>query len=185
MQHLDTVVDKLNLQKFAKIPLVQQASEKTGLKGEYLVLIVGSILAALTLFTATGRSILNSLIFFFYPAYKSFEALKTEQYADDKKWLTYWVVFGFLYAFDGLFHYFLGWMWGYSLIRIAVLAYVLHPALAGHEKVYNLMLKPFLDKYEENVDQYINKAEKELEKKLKEGKNYAGEKIADHLFKKE
>lgn len=155
------------------------------MKGEYIVLIFGLLLVLFTTFTAIGRGIVLSLIFFFYPAYKSFEALKTEHYSDDKKWLTYWVVFGFMFAFDGVFRFFLGWMWGYGLIRLVVLAYALHPALGGHEKIYNVVLKPFLDKYEDNVDQYINKAEKELQKKLKEGKNYAGEKIANNLFKQE
>lgn len=172
MDKVEGIIEKLNLKKYSKIPFIQAASEKTGQRAEYIVLVLGVLTVFFTIFTSVGRSIVVSLIFFFYPAYKSFEALKSEKTCDDKKWLTYWVVFGFFYAFDGLFKFFLGWMWGFELIRIAALAYVLHPALCGHQKVYDNFLKPFLTKYEENVDQYINKAEKEIEKKLKEGKNY-------------
>lgn len=185
METIDNVCKELQLQRFTQIPLVQQASEKTGQKAEHLLLAALSVLAIFVIFTSPGRSLLTSLLFVFYPAYKSFNALATQDYSDDKRWLTYWVVLGFFYSFDGVTELLLGWLWGYGLLKFAVLVWVMHPEYKGYQVVYDNVLRPLLDRYDEHIDQYINRAEKELQKKLNQAKDYAADTVADSFFKEE
>ena len=183
MEHVDNIIQTLQLQRAKEIPLIKTLSEKTGQKEEFIALALVVLLVLFILFTSVGRALLTSLLFFFYPAYKSFLALSNEEFSQTKRWLTYWVVLGFVYSFSGVIDFVLGWMWGVWLLKFAFLLYVLHPALGGHEVIYTKLIKPYLEVYESSIDAYINKGEKDLRNRLKQAKNYAGEKIAENLLK--
>lgn len=57
------------------------------------------VLFVILLFTRIGN-FLSNLLVFTIPAFYTFKAIESEETEDDKRLLTFWVVFGFLYFFD-------------------------------------------------------------------------------------
>lgn len=43
-----------------------------------------------------GGQLLSNILGFIYPSYASMKAIESKDKGDDTKWLTYWVVFGFV-----------------------------------------------------------------------------------------
>ncbi|XP_055335292.1 receptor expression-enhancing protein 5-like [Paramacrobiotus metropolitanus] len=96
-------------------PYLTIVEQKTNIPRSAIFLVVVGIITLYLLFGAHA-GFLSHLITFVYPALGSLRALETQRKDDDKKWLTYWVVFGFL----GLFEHF-----GESVLSVLPFYYVL------------------------------------------------------------
>ena len=81
-----------------------------------------------------------------YPAFKSFEALESNNLDACQLWLTYWVCFSLMLLFDRLvgslilkkivpFYFF---------IKLALLLYLMHPTTKGAQQVYLYVIAPLL-----------------------------------------
>ena len=122
---------------------------------------------ALLVIFSYGVVWISFLIGFLYPAYKSFKALETkDDDRDDQVWLTYWIVFGTLHVFDGLINYALGFIPGLGLIKIGLYVWLFHPKTLGAKLVYEKGFRPFLLKYEGDIDKNLAKGEKYIEHKI-------------------
>ena len=108
MQYLEQVIEKLNLKSYNDHPVIKKIATTTKAKPEYISLVFLVLKLIVLLFTPFGHTILKAFFTFLYPAYRSFRALGSERKSDDKKWLTYWTVYGMVYSFEVLFGEFIG-----------------------------------------------------------------------------
>ena len=98
MKVLEEKMEKLGFDKYYKIPLVQKIS-KISKQPPCVIVAVFLTLFMILLFTRLGN-FLSNLVVFTIPAFYTFKAIESEDTEDDKRLLTFWVVFGFLYFFD-------------------------------------------------------------------------------------
>jgi receptor expression-enhancing protein 5/6 len=87
----------------------------------YLVLGGAALVAILHSINALAQPVSN-LLGWGLPAYLSLQAIETAGTGDDKQWLTYWVVFGFLnllesFALSLVLHYF-SWYFAFKSVFI-------------------------------------------------------------------
>ena len=103
MQYLEQVIEKLQLSSYNSNPVINKISTATKARPEYISLAFLVVKLVVLFFTPFGHTLLKAFFTFFYPAYRSFGALGSENKADDKKWLIYWTVYGMVYSFEVLF----------------------------------------------------------------------------------
>ena len=121
-----------------------------------LLVIVALALCILDL----GAYLICNIVGFLFPAYKSFKALRTNDTTDDKKWLTYWVVFSFFTVFDGVISSILFFIPYFSIIKLSFYVYLFHPKSDGAKWVYDNFLEKMLAKYEGKIDKNLEKGGK-------------------------
>eukprot|EP00735_Rhodelphis_limneticus_P005280 TRINITY_DN1705_c0_g1::TRINITY_DN1705_c0_g1_i1::g.25053::m.25053 TRINITY_DN1705_c0_g1::TRINITY_DN1705_c0_g1_i1::g.25053 ORF type:complete len:150 (+),score=43.82,sp/Q5RE33/REEP5_PONAB/42.03/2e-29,TB2_DP1_HVA22/PF03134.14/1.1e-29 TRINITY_DN1705_c0_g1_i1:63-512(+) len=92
------------------------------------------------------------VIGFVWPAYASFKAIESEGGDDDKQWLTYWVCYAVFTVLE-LVEFFVAWFPFYYEVKLVALFYLSYPALRGAEKVYNTVIRPFMQQHEQKIDQ--------------------------------
>ena len=100
LEKLDTIIKKLELERFNQNKVVSKISTTTKLKPEYVSLILLSLAILFFLATPWGHLILISFFTYIYPSYKSFRALQSEDHSDNKRWMIYWIVYGMIYSFE-------------------------------------------------------------------------------------
>lgn len=184
MEYADKVLKSKYIRKIAETKQIQLVAEKTKLQAEHVavgVIFLGVLFVA---FTSLGRAIVFSALFFFYPTYKSFLAVDSNNNLEIRKWLTYWVAFGSIYILSDIVTLLFGWITGLGLIQILFLTYILHPATNGDEVLYTKAIRPLLIKYNEQIDRFVDKSGKAFQNAWDNGKQYAGEKVAENLLKK-
>ncbi|GAB4823739.1 hypothetical protein N2152v2_010785 [Parachlorella kessleri] len=79
-----------------------------------------------------------------YPTFESFRAIESSSTGDDTQWLTYWVVACTLQVVEKLAWPVLMWVPFYSLSRLALLAWLVHPATKGAAYLYEEWIRPLL-----------------------------------------
>jgi len=121
------------------------AEKKTGVNRTYIFCGVITVITLLLLFGGqTFAGFLSHLITFLYPAIASLKALETRQKDDDTKWLTYWVVFGFLGLFEFFGETLLSVLPFYYLVKTAFQLWLCLPGDSnGSMIVYHRVLRPF------------------------------------------
>ena len=158
MEYLDKVVSILGLDQFDDDGILRiiQGWTKGYLKPGYTLLLL-LILGLMFLFTPLGFAIFYHLIAFAYPSYVSYKAIKSEDNSDDLRMLTYWIVFGFMHAFESTIEYFLYFIPGFAVVRLFLMIYIFHPKLGGASHTYRFILEPILGSYEERIDAIVGK----------------------------
>lgn len=155
MDHIDNLAKVLELENYSKHKYISLVAEKTKQKPERVVLFLILLILCFLLFTQVGQMVVLYLIGFFYPVYKSYLALETVEDHDDKRWLTYWVVFGFIMSFSFFFELFMDYL-PMPRILTSIFFFVLYcPLTNGYEYIYNFVIKKILKSYEIHVDKYI------------------------------
>ena len=104
-----------------------------------------------------------------YPGLESFRAIETKVKTDDKKWLTYWMIFGFLTVSEKFLPFVFWvipyWYWLKPLFFVWLIKF------NGAEFLYERVMKEQLIKYKPLILEFIEKtqsATKEAEKKAYE-----------------
>ena len=116
---------RFGLEKYYDLPLVQKASKAT--KQPPHLIVAGVILfITILVFTPIG-SLITTSITFLMPAYKTFKALETKELKDDKRMLTFWICFGFLFLFDSLLSRVFGFLYFYHVFRAFLIIYLYLP----------------------------------------------------------
>lgn len=92
-----------------------------------------------------GAALLCNLVGFIYPACKTLQVLRSPSFNEDAKWLTYWLIFGFLALVD----YFADWLEEmcplYWLLKSLVLLWCMSDlSTNGSCVIYSYVLKPLL-----------------------------------------
>lgn len=161
MEKVDEFCTRFGLDQFGEVPVVKKASEMSGLKHQYIILIVASILA-LGCFSRSGQWLVGIIFTFLWPMYMSFKALESPGAQDDKKWLTYWVVFGFNHCFEELIFKLLFFIPLIRLVRTALLVYLFASQKNGSEWLFDVYVKQGFTFIKDNCGEAIESLEEIL-----------------------
>ena len=158
MNKIEPYLTKLGFEPYYQLPIVQKISQKTKLKPSILVFAFLVLLVILA-FTPIGGNAVTTLIAFLLPAFRTFEALESEQRKDDAELLTYWIVFGLIYSLDELFRYFLAFIPFYHVFRCAILIAIYSPQINGAQVIYQKAVRPFFMNYKTEIEKVVNPIE--------------------------
>lgn len=140
----------------AMVPALVDVSTKAGVNPGLILAAIGSVLL-LVLLVLQGWTILLTTVTVLYPAVHSIRAIESAGDADDKIWLTYWMVFGLFNVaetFFGFVFYFIPyWDW----IRLALFIWLLLPNFNGAKVIYEKALQPILKEHKDLIESWINK----------------------------
>ena len=90
------------------------------------------------------------------PIYWSYKALETNSSADVKRWLTYWICFTLFTTLSKIFNLLtFFWIPFYYEGVILFTIFLACPYFSGSNIIYSAFVKPFLEKYECEIDKYI------------------------------
>ena len=120
---------------------IRKISTQTKWRPRYVVcgLIVLGILLLLIPYT---RGVMKAVTTFFVPAYKTFKALESPTKEDDRRWLTYWVVYGFLGCFDNFLVSALRFIPLFDLFRVLLLNFLHLSKEQGSLYLYTKFIAP-------------------------------------------
>ena len=133
---------------------MQIIQNKTGIKGNIFVLglLVCVILVYLNIFETAITTIVGTL----YPGFWTIKSIEKNEFEDQKKWLTYWAVFGSFIILDMFSPIVVKFIPFYVVMKIIFLIYLLIPGSGGCTFIYNLFVKKIIKKYEPEFDKLIN-----------------------------
>ena len=135
-------------------------SKKTGYDGKKIAGIL-AVCAVLTFINLFGKYI-TCLVGVTLPAYWSIKAIESQEYGDDKQWLTYWAIYGIFTLLDHFANFILRIFPFYFVIKIIFLIWCFMPNTMGALFIYNKLVGPYFRKYEEKIDKKLkNLLEKE------------------------
>jgi len=135
-----------------------KAEEMTKVKRIHLAAGV-AVFVLLYLAFGYGSQLLCNAIGFVYPAYASLKALETPGPDDDKKWLTYWVVFAAFSLVEFFGDIVLGWVPFYWLCKCFFFVWLMLPgSFNGSLRIYESVLRPFFLKNQGTFDKAVDKA---------------------------
>lgn len=146
-QHYNDLLDK----ELAKHTIFINLEKKTGVPKVSLVLGAGASLFILIFFNLGGQ-IITDLLAWVYPAYSSFKAIETPSPNDDKQWLTYWTVFGFVNVVEYFVDRILFWFPFYYIFKTLFVLWLALPSFRGAEVLYNSFLRKLLLQYAPQID---------------------------------
>lgn len=97
-----------------------------------------------------------------YPIYGSFRAIESNDVKDDAQWLTYWVVYMTVEAFEVFGAFALNWIPFYYEQKLMFLIWLFAPQTRGAQFLYDNYIKPFLVKHASQFDPIFKKTEQAL-----------------------
>lgn len=119
-------------------------------------------LATICVLSGYGTAPLANLAGYLYPLYKSYKALTTPETDDDRYWLVYWVVFSTFSAFESVFAPILHRLPFYHLCKLGFLLWCYLPQTQGAGLVYQQVLQPAMQKYEQPVIEQVKRVIAEI-----------------------
>ncbi|KAF9194863.1 ER membrane protein DP1/Yop1 [Haplosporangium sp. Z 767] len=137
--------------ELSKVPQLNQFEAVTGVPKTYLALGTGSFFFLMIFFNFAGQ-LFSNLLGWVYPAYRSFKALESPEKEDDKQWLTYWTVYGFVSILESFTDVLLYWFPFYFFLKTVMLLWLMVPSFNGAATVYNRILRPFLIQHKADID---------------------------------
>ena len=145
-------VEKIKIRFNKEIELI---SNKTGYDGKIIsgILVVCAVLTFVNLF---GKYI-TCIVGVTLPAYWSIKAIESPYYDDDKQWITYWAIYGIFTLIDQFANIVLRIIPFYFVIKILFLIWCFMPNTMGALFIYNKIVGPYFRKYENKIDQKIEK----------------------------
>ncbi|KAG0264988.1 ER membrane protein DP1/Yop1 [Mortierella polycephala] len=150
-RYYNAQLDK-ELSKYSQLNQFQAA---TGVPKTYLALGAGAFMTVMIFFNFAGK-LLSNILGWVYPAYRSFKALETPDKDDDKQWLTYWAVYGFVSILESFTDILLYWLPFYFFLKSVFLLWLMIPSFNGAAIVYSRILRPFLMQHRNNIDASLN-----------------------------
>jgi receptor expression-enhancing protein 5/6 len=110
-----------------------------------------AVLLVIIFLVAFGFNAMATLTVVLFPMYGSLVALKTQNVADDRQWLSYWVIFGAFSAVESITSFFAEKIPLYTLLRTAFFVVCYLPNIKLASKIF-AVLDPHLAKLIGNVD---------------------------------
>ncbi|KAI9319771.1 TB2/DP1, HVA22 family-domain-containing protein [Dichotomocladium elegans] len=127
----------------------------TGVKKSHAALGLGTVVFAMVFFNIMGR-FLTHLISWVYPAYASFKAIESPSQADDKQWLTYWTVIGFVQIVEYFTDLLLSWFPFYFVVKTLFVLWLTLPYFRGAEVLYARFFRTYLLEAQVDIDRHAN-----------------------------
>lgn len=141
MNKIEEICQKFGLDQYGDVPFIKKASQLSG-QPHHLIVFAITVLLLLSMLTPPGQWLVSVLFSFLLPAYLSFKAIESPTHDDDKKWLTYWVVFGFNYCFEDVIFGLLFWVPFIRIIRTALLIWLFVSKDHGSEFLFKAYVLP-------------------------------------------
>ncbi|CAO3576877.1 unnamed protein product [Absidia cylindrospora] len=132
---------------------MNEVQRRTGVPKSYIALGAGGVAFIMIFFNLAGQLLTNA-ISWLYPAYASFKAIESPSQTDDKQWLTYWTVIGFVQIVEYFSDVLLYWFPFYYLFKTLLVLYLALPQFRGAEVLYSRFLRPFLLNAQGSVDKH-------------------------------
>ncbi|RUS21389.1 TB2/DP1, HVA22 family-domain-containing protein, partial [Endogone sp. FLAS-F59071] len=148
--------------ELSKHSWLSEIESKTKVPKVTLVLGVASTLFIAIFFNLAG-DFLTDLIGWVYPAYASFKAIESQGRDDDKQWLTYWTVFGFIQIVEVFSDALVYWFPFYYLFKTLLVLWLALPQFRGAEILYSRFLRAQLLRFSPTIDNATHKIAKELD----------------------
>ncbi|KAF9623787.1 hypothetical protein IFM89_005294 [Coptis chinensis] len=82
------------------------------------------------------------LITLIYPLYASVRAIESNSHAENKKWLTYWVLYGLIMVFEFTYAVLIEWLPLWPVIKLMVTCWLVVPSSDGAVHAYNHFVRP-------------------------------------------
>ena len=129
--------------------------------GQNPKIILGTLAASL-IFVIIGylEKYITCIVGIVLPTYWSIKAIESNEGDDDKQWLTYWAVYAVFDFLDLFAGFILKIIPFYYILKLIFLIWCFMPNTQGALMVYNHIIKKFFIKYENNLDQLVNKVMK-------------------------
>ena len=127
--------------------------EKTGIKGIFV--IWGLLLSVIFVYFNIFDSIITNLVGTVYPAFWTIKSLEQNLIEEQKKWLTYWVVFGSFIIVDMGSPVIVKFIPFYFVLKILFLIWLFMPGSNGCTIIYHLFVKKIFGYYEDKIDSYV------------------------------
>eukprot|EP00850_Spirogloea_muscicola_P003849 SM000016S01837 [mRNA] locus=s16:94280:95001:- [translate_table: standard] len=89
-----------------------------------------------------------------WPAYASFKAVESFDAADDRQWLTYWVVFASLSFFEPFVYVLLDWLPLYQELKLLLIVWLVLPQTRGAVYVYDHFVAPFFRRHGGDIEHW-------------------------------
>ena len=130
-------------------------SKKTGVDGKIIssILLISSIFCFINIFS----KYITCLVGVTLPAYWSIKAIESQEYEEEKQWLTYWAIYGLFTLLDQFASIILRIFPFYFIFKIIFLIWCFMPNTMGALFIYKKFVHPYFKKYEERIDQKIEK----------------------------
>lgn len=150
MEYVEHLCDKLKLDRFGDNQVVRDAAKTLNMQPRHLVAaVIGA--ALVLLFVPYVTAVISGISTFLIPAYKSYKALESADEKDDKRWLTYWIVFGFLHSFDFVLKNALTFIPFYTVIRTLLLIALYLNKEIGRDFLYEKVITPIINVIEPHI----------------------------------
>eukprot|EP00045_Choanoeca_perplexa_P001375 m.19425 g.19425 ORF g.19425 m.19425 type:complete len:148 (+) comp10902_c0_seq1:148-591(+) len=108
------------------------------------------------IFARAASSILGTL----WPAYRSYKAIKGKDVLEYKRWMQYWTCFGIFLVVEMFADFLIWWFPFYYELKFLVLLFLLLPYFNGPATIFKRVVKPTLDKHEEDIDEVLDQLDK-------------------------
>lgn len=170
MEYIAQYVDKLS-ESFDDIPQMKAVADRFNIRTGHIALGLVSFVF-LFVVLGLGEVLLTNLLGVIYPAYMSFKAIETKEHDDDKQWLTYWVVYGTFTVVDTVAEVLLFWLPFYHPIKLLFLIFLAWPETKGAQTVYTTVIRPFLLKHSDKIDQSLQQVKAKVEEVKSDAAQY-------------
>lgn len=121
----------------------EEAERKSGIDRFYIFIGLQGLVATWLIFGFSAQFVCN-LLGFFFPAYASLQAIESGSKYEQKKWLSYWVIFGFFACLDSFSRAILSYFRFYWLLKYLILFWMKLPIENnGSIIIYNNLLKSY------------------------------------------
>ena len=127
--------------------------EKTGIKGIFVIL--GLVLCVVFVYFNILDTIITNLVGTLYPAFWTIKSLEQNLVEEQKKWLTYWVVFGSFIIIDMSSVVIVKFIPFYFVLKILFLIWLFMPGSNGCTIIYYLVVKKIFRYYEDKIESYV------------------------------
>ena len=157
--------------------------EKTGIKGIFVIL--GLVLCVIFVYFNIFDSIITNLVGTLYPAFWTIKSLEQNSVEEQKKWLTYWVVFGSFIIVDMSSPVIVKFIPFYFVLKILFLIWLFMPGSSGCTIVYYLVVKKIFRYYEDRIESYVVGAKDYANDMFKDSnlKNFQNKNLTKKIYK--
>lgn len=156
-------------------PLKQQA-DKLGVNPG-LLLGAALFVVSLLLLIFKGFAVVVTTFTVLYPGVLSIRAIESPGADDDKVWLTYWMIFGFLHVAETflpfVFYFVPYWEW----IRVAFFVWLIQ--FNGSTTIYEKVLRDLLRQNKAFIEEFIKKTSGDVTKATQQATQQAASAISD------
>jgi len=157
-ERIERLAYSLRLDIFNNNQIIKMISAKTKIKPIFVTSFIFFLILLFMFFTTPGKAFTEGILFFLYPAIKSYEAVRTSGSTDDMKWITYWAFFTLIQGINILCPYLISWLPLRSVLIPVFLGFLIHPRPPVNVFLQRQVVRPLIDKYDELYEEYINKS---------------------------